>query len=159
VLEPAPVLEGPEPQDIALDCSASDPNLRPVDCITAEPKLQEESIILEDVGRSPVAKVTSIGNLLLTGKVMQRSTAVPQPGAFTVGYTNDDFQRVTTVWIDEVGNLHLRGVLVEENANLQPPSGSYTVINRRGLYLAYANPQTGDFFLRGNVVPYREDVR
>jgi hypothetical protein len=141
-----------------LDCSAPNPNDRPLDCLNINAtRFFEEDIFLEDIDRQQVARITPIGNLLITGRVYKQSTAVPGQRDFNIGHS-EDFQQITTIWIDSGGNLHLRGTLHEENANIVPPSGSYAVINRRGVYMAYANPQTGDLYLRGNVIPFRESI-
>jgi hypothetical protein len=143
-----------------LNCDDPDPNKRHVDCLNVEAqKYFEEDVFLENVDRAKVARVTPIGNLLLTGRIV-RYDASGNPGDrdFTIGYKDLNFLYRPTIWIDPEGNLHLRGTVHEENENLIPPSGSYAIINRRGVYLAYADPETGDLYVRGNAIPYREDV-
>jgi hypothetical protein len=146
--------------NVPLDCSSPDPNLRPVDCLNANAaRLFEESIYWESIDRAQVARITPIGNLLIRGKVYEQSTGSAGRRDFRVSYTDADFRNVPTIWVDSpTGDLHLRGSLHEENANLVPPPGSYAVINRRGIYLAYADPVTGDLYVRGNVIPYRENI-
>ena len=144
----------------ALDCSNPDPNQRPLDCLNANAtRFFEESIYWENVARVQVARITPIGNLLIIGKVIKDPAGEPAPGDFRISYTDENDQEVPTIWIDSsTGDLHLRGNLSEENANLIPPPGSYAVINRRGIYLAYADSTTGDLYVRGNVIPYRENI-
>jgi hypothetical protein len=142
---------------VVLDCSAPDPNDRPVDCLNQDAEYFDEIIVWENMGRERVARFSPIGNLLITGRVYAATTAIPPDGAFTIGY-KDDFTYIPTIWVDDAGNLHLRGQLHEENANLDPLGGSYRVMNRRGIYLAYADMRTGDLYVRGNVIPYRSSI-
>jgi hypothetical protein len=144
---------------LTLDCSNSDPNQRPVDCLNvASNTFFEEDIYLENTDRVQVARVTPIGNLVLKGRVLKRDGGTPGTRDFTIGYKDENFNYVPTIWIDGEGNLRLRGQLYEENENVIPPQGSYAVINRRGVYMAYAIPETGDLYLRGNAIVFREDI-
>jgi hypothetical protein len=140
-----------------LDCTNPNPNLRPADCLlqNATAFFPEQDITWENLDRKTVARFTVIGNLVLNGTVVEHSTGDPAPRDFRVGYADQDGNTITTLWIDEHGNLHLRGTLQEETTNLQPPPGSYAVMTRRSIYLAYADTTTGDLWVRGNVIPYR----
>ena len=143
----------------ATGCEDPDPNKRLASCLNVEgAKYFEEDVFLETVDRSVQARVTAIGNLLITGRVIERSAAIPGDRDYTIGYKDDDFRYNPTIWFDAGGNLHLRGELHEENANLNPPPGSFTVINRRGVYMLWADQYTGDLYLRGNAIPYRVSV-
>ena len=140
-------------------CDEADPNLRPEYCLNQEGATYfEEDVFLETPDREARARVTAIGNLLITGRVLPHSTAVPGDRDYTIGYKDADFQYVPTIWIDPDGNLHLHGTIHEENANLVPPSGSYAMINRRGVYMLWADQYTGDLYIRGNVIPYRVSI-
>ena len=56
------------------------------------------------------------------------------------------------------GDLHLRGALYEAEISLDPPAGSYSIISKRSIYLAYVTIENGDLHLRGNVIPYRRSL-
>ncbi len=140
------------------DCSATDPNDLSIDCLyqNATDYFPAQEILLENLDREPVARFTAIGNLLIGGRIYERSAGSPGPRDFRIGYVDRDGNSVATIWIDSAtGDLHLRGALHEENANLKPTPGSYSLINRRSVFLAYAKQTTGDLYLRGNVIPYR----
>ncbi len=140
-------------------CDEADPNLRPEYCLNQEgATFFEEDVFLETPDRDVRARVTAIGNLLITGRVIPYSTAAPGDRDYTIGYKDADFQHIPTIWIDADGNLHLRGTIHEENANLVPPPGSYTMINRRGVYMLWADQYSGDLYIRGNVIPYRVSI-
>jgi hypothetical protein len=144
----------------ALDCSDANPNLRPTECLlqNATAYFPDQEIFWENLDRSRVAKFTVIGNLLLTGEVIEHSNSTPGARDFSIGYTDHDDNTMKTIWIDSDGNLHLRGTLVEENINMQPPQGSYSVLTRRSIYIAYADATTGTLHLRGNVIPGRRSI-
>ncbi len=141
-----------------LDCSNPDPNQQPAACLllNASQYFPDQEILLQNLDRTPVARFTEIGNLLIGGRVYERSTGAPGPRDFRIGYVDRDGNSVATIWIDSAtGDLHLLGMLHEENANLAPTPGSYSLINKRSVYLAYADQYTGDLYVRGNVIPYR----
>jgi hypothetical protein len=116
----------------------------------------DQDIILRNLDRQPVAQFTPIGNLLIGGTIIENSTAQPGSRDFRIGYVTRDGVSQTTIWIDNNnGDLHLRGTLNEANTNLNPPRGSYSVSNSRGVYLAYADQDQGDLYIRGNVIPGR----
>ncbi len=140
------------------ECAIADPNLRPASCLNAEGgRYFEEDVLLETFTREARGRITPIGNLLITGRVIEGSTGSAVESDYRIGY-NDDFQYVPTIWIDAAGNLNLRGQLHEENENLVPPSGSHALMNRRGVYMMWADPVSGDLYIRGNVIPYRTSV-
>ncbi len=141
-----------------LDCSNPDPNQQPAACLllNASEYFPDQEILLQNLDRVPVARFTEIGNLLIGGRVYERSAGAPGPRDFRIGYVDRDGNGVATIWIDSAtGDLHLLGTLHEENANLAPTPGSYSLINKRSVYLAYADQYTGDLYVRGNVIPYR----
>jgi hypothetical protein len=144
--------------DGVLDCSSDDPNKRPAACLyqNTNEYFPDDEIFLQDLDRQNVARFTQIGNLLLKGRVVEHSTAVAGPRDFRIGYVDRDGNSIATIWIDSAtGDLHLRGALIEENANLMPPPGSYSLMNKRDIFLAYADQQQGDLVVRGNVIPYK----
>jgi hypothetical protein len=143
-----------------LDCSDPNPNLRPPECLLeeAETYFPEQDIFLQDRERTPVAKVTVIGNLLIRGDVVQQSTAMPSSDVFRIEHSASDGDTAVVAWIDATGDLHLRGVMHEEENALQPPPGSYSIMTKRGIYLAYVDLSTGDLYLRGNLIPYRRSI-
>jgi len=144
-----------------VDCTATDPNDLPIECLYANATdyFPNQEILLTDLDRKPVARFTPIGNLLLTGRVIQQSGGSPGSRDFRIGYVDPDGNSVATIWIDSsTGDLHLRGTLHEENANLQPTPGSYSLVNKRSVFLAYADQYTGELYVRGNAIPYRTSI-
>ncbi len=147
--------------NITLECSGGNPNTLSEECLLMSPDtyFPEQDIFWENSARQRVARFTVIGNLLLTGDIIEQSTARPAADDFSLGYVDDDYDTIPTIWIDgKTGDLHLRGRLVEESANLSPPQGSYTVTTRRKVHLAYADLAAGDLHLRGNAIPYRRSI-
>ncbi len=144
-----------------LDCSSANLNERPIDCLNINAqKLLAESIYWENIDRTKVARYTPVGNLLISGKVIPNAVGSAHSNDFTIVYSNSDYQTLATIWVDSsTGDLYLRGTLHEEQGNMLPPQGSYTVMNIRGVYLAYANAATGDLYLRGNLIPYRTNIQ
>jgi hypothetical protein len=142
----------------SVGCDDADYNRRPSYCLLNTSRMLDEDLIWEDLDRRPVARITSLGNLVLTGRVIENDvTGAPQAREFTIGYTDSDFNYVPTIWISN-GDLHLRGSLYEERKDLSPGSGSYIANNRHGINLLYANRESGDLYLRGNVIMYRKSV-
>lgn len=143
-----------------LGCDDQNPNARPEYCLNIEGgKYFEEEVLLTNDARGTVGRITPIGNLLITGGVVENSLASPNPGDWSMGYTGSDFNDVATIWIDgATGDLHLRGRLVEENENLIPQEGAAKIVNRRGVYMAWADQYAGDLHVRGNVIPYRRSL-
>ena len=159
--EPAPVIP-PNTTAIntTLDCSAPNPNDRPAECLLLQEQeyFVDQDIFWENGARERKARFTIIGNLLITGDLIENSPGQPSASDFQLGYVDRDFNSVSTIWIDSEGNLHLRGSLHEENANLNPPAGAYTIGTKRGIYVAYADLNTGDLHIRGNLIPYRRSI-
>jgi hypothetical protein len=144
-----------------LDCSGSDPNTIPVECLLANPDayFPDEEVFLENLDRAQVAKLNMIGNLLLTGDIVQYSTGTPGARDFVIGQPDRDGNINVAAWVETVsGDLHLRGALYEAEISLDPPAGSYSIISKRSIYLAYVNIENGDLHLRGNVIPYRRSL-
>jgi len=161
--ESTPVTPFPETSlnetNLTIDeCANADPNLRPVSCLNVDGgRYFEEEVLLETTTREARGRITPIGNLLITGRVIESSTGSALDSDYRIGH-NDDFAYVPTIWIDAAGNLNLRGQLHEENENLVPPPGSHALMNRRGVYMMWADPVLGDLYLRGNVISYRTSV-
>ncbi len=145
---------------VVLDCSSPDPNKRPVDCLHEQAdKYFEQDVFIENIAREKVARLSPVGNFMITGGVEERSDGRPTNGDFALGYRDENFNQVFTLWIDSAtGDLHLKGRLYEEQTRLEPLAGSYSITNLRGLILAYADRNTGDLYIRGNLIPYRRDI-
>jgi hypothetical protein len=143
-----------------LDCSAANLNDRPEECLLENASLYfpEQDIYWETPDREKAARFTVIGNLLIKGAVIENAAGQPASRDFALSYVDNDLNNMATIWIDEQGNLYLRGALYEENANLEPPAGAYTIATRRGIYLAYADIASGNLHVRGNVIPYRRSI-
>jgi hypothetical protein len=143
------------------DCSDPNPNNRPASCIEGneEDYFKKQSIRLQNIDRNPVARVTSYGNLVITGSLVESSGSTPGPKDFKVGYTLPETEiEVITAWIEtETGDLHLKGRLYEEQLELQPTGNSYLIQNRKGTNLGYFDRQTGDLYLRGNLITGRSN--
>ncbi|MFH0869503.1 MAG: hypothetical protein V1866_00420 [archaeon] len=143
------------------NCSATNPNERPIECMYQNTTdfFPEQEIMLYDMDREPVARFTPIGNLLIKGEVITYSNSTPGTRDYRIGYVDIDGNNIATIWINtETGNLHLLGNLYEENANLEPLEGSFSIINRRSIFLAYADQYKGELHIRGNIIPYRQNL-
>lgn len=143
------------------NCSATNPNERPIECMYQNTTdfFPDQEIMLYDMDREPVARFTPIGNLLIKGEVITYSNSTPGSRDYRIGYVDIDGNNIATIWIStETGDLHLLGNLHEENANLEPPAGSFSIINRRSIFLAYADQYSGELHIRGNVIPYRQNL-
>lgn len=139
-------------------CAHPDPNKRPLSCLQNESAhyFQEQTIYITDTNRAPVARVTPIGNLLIGGDYFERATIDAPNSDYTVGYEDASGGYVPTVWFESAtGDLHLAGALHEEQTTLEPSPGSYLIKNRKGIILAWADPVSGDLYVRGNLIPYR----
>jgi hypothetical protein len=143
-----------------LDCSAANVNDKPAECLLQNASLYfpDQDIYWETPDRVRIARFTVIGNLLIKGDIIEHATGQPNSRDFILSYTDNDLNNIATIWIDEQGNLYLRGELHEENANLAPPPGAYTIATKRGIYVAYADLYTGNLHVRGNVIPYRRSI-
>lgn len=144
----------------ALNCDHPDPNKRAPSCFAGEEERYfGQSVLVEDKGRRAVARFNGLGNLLLTGDLIEESSGTPSSDDFSVGYLDDNFRFVATAWIDSgTGDLHLRGTVSEEELSLTAPANSYTFQSRRGINLGYIDPRTGNLYLRGNIIPYRRSI-
>lgn len=138
-----------------------DPNInaRPETCFAGYVDDVYEEVVapLRDRRQGVVGRFGRYGNLIIRGTLQEGSAAAPESEDFVLGYTEQDGyseQFIATAWIDsETGDLHLRGVVHEEQPGLMPPQyGSYIVQNPNGLILAYFDERTGDLYLRGNLV-------
>jgi hypothetical protein len=149
-------------QSLSADCANPDPNLRAPECFIGKEQQyfrDDDGFIIEDKARTPVGRFNALGNLMLSGGVVEHSAGSPGPSDFSVGYRNEDGKFVSTAWIDSAtGDLHLRGALFEEELSLSIPQNSYSIQSLRGINLAYFEPTTGTLHVRGNVIPYRRDI-
>ena len=140
-------------------CLASDPNKRPLECLEEANFFIEQNILLENVDRRLVARFTPIGNLLITGDLVENSNEAPGSRDWSIGYLGAFGEYTPTIWIDSsTGDLHLRGVLVEANTNIVHEEGLYGITNQRGILLGKADRRAGDLTIRGNVIPYRRSL-
>ena len=152
------VVTAPAIVPVVADCSNTDPNARPLECLD-ESYFQDQTILFTSDDLAPLARLTPIGNLLLKGDTVEGSAASPAVGDYMIGYEDGVGVRHTTIWFAVSGDLHLRGRLYEENANLVPPDGSSVLRNKRGVVLAWADVTAGDLYVRGNVLPYHKSFR
>ncbi len=144
-----------------LDCSNPDPNARPIECLQQESPVYfpPQAIYITTTGRTPIARITPIGNLLLTGEVHEQASFTANTRDYVIGYENEFGRFTPTIWFDsDTGNLYLTGRLYEERISEVPPPGSYALRNRKGITLAWANQGRGDLYVRGNVIPYRTTI-
>jgi len=142
-------------------CSHPDPNKRPIECLQEDPALyfQAQALYLTDSNRAPIARLTPIGNLLITGEVVENADFTPNTDDYTIGYMDSYGSYVVTVWFDSsTGNLYLKGRLYEENENNVPAPGAFALRNKRGITLAWADKARGDLYVRGNVVTNRASI-
>jgi hypothetical protein len=141
------------------DCSNPDPNKRPLECLNSAEYFQEQTLFITNNAREPIARITSIGNLILSGEVIENESFQPDSGDYTIGYEDSFGSRYTTVWFEsKTGNLHLAGALHEEMINEVPTPGFFALRNKKGIVLIWADSITGDLFVRGNVIPYRKNI-
>jgi hypothetical protein len=150
------------PETSFTDCNDPNPNLRPPECIQGneEEYFKNRPIYLQNLDRTVVARVTTFGNLILRGKLVENSQATPSSRDFKISYyLNDGETEVTTAWIDtETGDLHLRGRAYEEQFTILPTSqDSFLIQNIKGTNLGFIDRQTGNLFLRGNLVQERPE--
>lgn len=143
-------------------CNHPDPDKRPLECLQEDSErfFQEQRILLRDGSNNAVARVTPIGNLLIGGTVHEQSTFSPDDKGYVVSYEDEYGEQHVTVWFDSLtGDLWLAGQLHEEMTALSPPAGSFAIRNRQGITLLWADPRTGDLYVRGNVIPGRGAIR
>jgi hypothetical protein len=146
-------------QTIPTDCSEPDPNRRPLECLNGSEFFQDQTILITTTGRTPIARLTPIGNLLLSGGVHEMESFTAEPEDYLITFEDAYGVQRVSIWFESAtGDLHLAGALHEENANLEPAPGSFVLRNRKGITLAWANAATGDLYVRGNVIPYRRDI-
>lgn len=144
------------------DCTDPDPNKRPLDCLQGNNSTYflPEEILLKDKDAVTVGRLTPIGNLFITGSLVEHSTGTPHRNDYQLGYTNEDGDFVPTVWIDSAtGDLHLRGHLTEANGNIVVSTGQAAITNQQGIVLALLNDsRAGDLVVRGNIIPHHRSV-
>lgn len=147
--------------NVSVDCSDPDPNMRPVECLQLESAkyFPDNELFLTTTGRTPIARITPIGNLLISGDVQELALFTPDLKDYVIGYEDEYGVFRVTVWFDSgSGDLYLRGRLFEENENNVPPPGAYALRNKKGITLAWADQASGDLYLRGNLIPYRRSI-
>ena len=141
--------------EIIINCNYYDPNLRPIECIEANMHdyYETENVFLTNKNRQPVARINPIGNLILTGNIIENSNRQPNPEDFKVTKLNKYFEEETIASIDSTtGNLYIKGTLHEEDFFLTPTSGAFIIQNKRNINLAYIDRNTGDLHLKGNLI-------
>jgi hypothetical protein len=146
-------------KNITTSCDNTDPNLRPPECIQG--KEQEyfvlENVFLEYNDRSKAARITPLGNMIITGEVIENSNINSQTEDFKVTRVNSLFEEETIAWIDkDTGSIHLVGELVEEDFFLKPTNNAFVIQNKRNVNLAYIDRNTGDLHLKGNIIQKEE---
>lgn len=147
-------------QTTALGCDHPNPNRRPIECLQNQTDIFDTSdVFWENPARQNVAKINPLGNILIRGEVIEQTNATPDREDLVFGPLDRLGRQEPFVWIDaDTGNLHVTGSLHEEQLQLNPPSGSYGVKSRKSLYLVYVDYETGDLYLRGNVIPLRRSI-
>ncbi|MBN1793298.1 hypothetical protein JW826_06460 [Candidatus Woesearchaeota archaeon] len=146
-------------QALTDPCSAPNPNERPLECLDNKEYFQDQAIFITTSDREQTARITPIGNLLIRGEVIEGSAFSPRGGDYAINHEDEYGNVKTTIWFDsETGDLHMTGKLYEENANIDPSPGSFTLKNKKGIVLAWADQGRGDLHIRGNVIPYRKDI-
>ena len=117
---------------------------------------------MDNLDKMAVARITTFGNLVIKGKLIENSTANPGSRDFKINYfINYGETEVVAAWIDTAtGDLHLRGALYEEQFTLLPPSDAFVIQNRKGTNLGYFDKATGNLYLRGNLIQEKpeEDI-
>jgi hypothetical protein len=145
-------------------CSNINPNERPAECIIGKEDqyFKDTSMYLDNLDKVDVARITTFGNLVIKGKLIENSTGSPGPRDFRINYFTDYGEtEIVTSWIDTVtGDLNLRGRLYEEQFTLLPPSDAFVVQNKKGTNLGYFDKTTGNLYLRGNLIQEKteEDI-
>lgn len=142
---------------VAPSCDNPDVNQRPPECFDNFAAAFNNVIApLNNRDQEQVGRFTRIGNLIISGNLVENSLGTPGSRDFTLGYAvTEDFEQtfITTTWINADGDLHLRGRLSEELITFNnPPRDSFIVRNANGLILGYFDQRTGDLYLRGNLV-------
>ena len=145
--------------EISNLCSDPNPNKRPIECLDNAEYFQEQTILIENTGRAPVARITPIGNLIISGDVIEQDNFVPTEGDYTIGYEDSYGNKQTTVWFESsTGNVHLKGNLYEEKINSEPAPGNFVIRNKKGIILIWGDSITGDMYIRGNVISNRKNI-
>ncbi|MBU1198384.1 MAG: hypothetical protein KJ685_00970 [Nanoarchaeota archaeon] len=160
---PAELNETAPAEEIVLTdpCSNPDPNLRPPECIEGkeEKYFVLENVFLKDNNRGNSARITALGNMIIKGDLIDNSILDPERNDFKVTMTNEDYEDVPIAWIDsDNGNLHLTGVLYEEDFFLTPTPNAFVIQNKRNVNLAYFDRNTGDLHIKGNLIQQRETI-
>jgi len=141
-------------------CDDPNPNKRPPECMEGneDKYFKDVSLYLQNLDTGIVARITSLGNMVIKGRLIEASTASPGSRDFRISYLAADGEtRITTAWIDSTtGDLHLRGRLYEEQFKLLPTGGDAFIIqNKKGTNLLYFERETGNLYLRGNLISER----
>jgi len=140
------------------DCSHPDPNKRPLECVQETAQYYpQEATYLEHQNRGLAARITAIGNMQIRGDVVESTTESAPFGSWVVYFYNEFGQAIPVAWVEEnSGDLHLTGQLYEEQTITSLPKGVYTIQNRQSINLAYIDRETGNMYIRGNIIPGRE---
>ncbi|MBW2990905.1 hypothetical protein KY348_04320 [Candidatus Woesearchaeota archaeon] len=142
-------------------CVHPNPNMRPLECIegTEEKYFVLESVFLSNPKRGNAARITPLGNMIITGQLFENSTMSPGTNDFRVTERNTDYEYVPVAWIDsDTGNLYIIGQLYEEDFFLSPTRNAFVVQNKRNVNLAYIDRRTGDLHLKGNLIQQRDKL-
>ncbi len=147
-----------ETAEASHDCSHPNVNLRPAYCFLGVEDLAYNELVapLKNKEQMIVGRFTRYGNLIIRGLLIENGGGVPGRDDFAIGLTErigfeEDF--TPTAWIAADGDLHLRGSIHEEQAQLVPPQyNTYIVQNNNGFVLGYFDQTTGDLYLKGNIV-------
>ena len=145
------------------NCDDPNPNRRPLSCIEGSESeyFTPRQILLEDRDRLPVGRVTTFGNLIITGVLVEGAQGSPSGSDFRISYLSNDLEtEITTAWIDSSsGNLYLKGSIHEEQLDLVPPSvEAFLMQNQKGTTLGYFDRRSGDLYLRGNLITEKPEV-
>jgi hypothetical protein len=145
------------------DCNDPNPNNRPLSCIegSEDEYFTPKIIYLENIDKAPVARVTTFGNLVIQGNLVQNSQSSPSSSDFRVSRSTPESESETTVaWINsQTGDLHLKGSLYEEQIDLVPPNtDAFLVQNRKGTTLGYFDKASGNLYLRGNLITEKKEL-
>jgi hypothetical protein len=142
-------------------CNNPDVNQRPVECLQEDytQYFRPEPVRITDTGRQTIALLTPIGNLKITGEVIEQASFISRASDYRIGYIDSYGDYQATIWFDsQTGNLYLRGKLYEENVLNAPAKGSFALSNSRGVVLAWADKTAGDLYLRGAILENREEL-
>ena len=118
-----------------------------------------ENVFLKNNNRGNVARVTPLGNMIIRGQVFENSAQSPGKNDFRVTARDNNLDYISVAWIDtSTGDLHLTGVVIEEDFFLSPTSNAFVIQNKRNVNLAYIDRNTGNLHVKGNLIQNRETI-